>query len=133
MLGRDAERAVLDEVLQRCGQNRTGVLLISGEAGIGKTTLLAYARQAADGARLLKAAGVEAESRLAFAGLADLLGPIANHIDDLPAPQADALRGALALGPASPGDRFTTYAATLGLLAAAADDGPVVCIVDDAH
>ena len=80
---------------------------------------------------VLEAAGAEGESHLTFAGLADLLEPVLDRIGELPGPQAEALRGALALGPPRPGDRFTAYAATLSLLAAAAEAGPVLCVVDD--
>ena len=111
----------------------SGSLLVSGEPGIGKTLLLDHARSASDGMRLLETAGAEGESHLGFAGLSDLLGAVLHLVDELPEPQAIALRGALALGPPAPGDRFTAYAATLGLLAAAAEEEPVLCIVDDAH
>jgi DNA-binding CsgD family transcriptional regulator len=113
----------------------SGSLLVSGEPGIGKTLLLAHARTVAEdeGALLLEAAGAEGEAHLAFAGLSDLVRPVLGRLDELPAPQADALRGALALGPTAPGDRFTTYAATLSLLAAAAEERPALCILDDAH
>ncbi len=125
--------ARVDELLAAARGGRSGALLVSGEPGIGKTALLAYARAMATGMRVLEAVGSEAERHLAFAGLADLLGPVLGRVDRIPGPQADALRGALALGPPSPGDRFTTYAAVLSLLAAAAEDGPLLCIVDDAH
>lgn len=133
MVGRDAEVATIGALVRAAREGRSGVLLVSGEPGIGKTALLAAARRAADGALVLEATGSEAESRLAFAGLADLLGPVLGLLDEIPEPQAVALRGALALGPPRPGDRFTAYAATLSLLAAAAERRPVVCIVDDAQ
>jgi DNA-binding CsgD family transcriptional regulator len=83
--------------------------------------------------RVLETRGVEFESNLPFAGLSELLRPVLRQIDALPDSQAAALRGALALGPPASGDRFAVYAATLSLLAAAAEDEPVLVVVDDAH
>lgn len=135
MLGRAEEAARVEGLVRDARGGVSGSLLISGEPGIGKTVLLAHARAVAEteGALVVETSGAESEASLAFAGLSDLLAPVLGRLDDLPAPQADALRGALALGPPQPGDRFTTYAATLSLLASAAEDRPVVCIVDDAH
>ena len=133
MFGRDAEVAAIEALVRAARGGRSGALIVSGEPGIGKTAVLARAREAAGDALVLEATGSEAESHLAFAGLADLVGPVLGHIDEIPGPQAVALRGALALGPPQPGDRFTAYAATLSLLAAAAERRPVVCIVDDAQ
>lgn len=133
MIGRDAEAAAAAAAITAAREGRSGTLLISGEAGIGKTLLLAHARDAAADLLVLETSGVEAESRLPFAGLADLLHPVLQLIEGLPPPQAAALRGALALGPPVPGDRFTAYAAVLGVLAAAAEERPLVALVDDAH
>lgn len=133
MFGRDAEVAAIEALVRAARGGRSGALIVSGEPGIGKTAVLARAREAAGDALVLEATGSEAESHLAFAGLADLVGPVLGHIDEIPGPQAVAMRGALALGPPRPGDRFTAYAATLSLLAAAAERRPVVCIVDDAQ
>ena len=133
MLGRASEASLVESVVDGARGGTSGSLLISGEPGIGKTALLAHARAAAGGALVLESSGAEGESHLAFAGLADLLRPAFGHVEALPDPQAAALRGALALGPPVPGDRFTAYVAALGVLAAAAEERPVVCIVDDAH
>jgi ATP/maltotriose-dependent transcriptional regulator MalT len=133
MIGRAAEEAIVEELIGDARAGRSGALLIAGEAGIGKSALLAHARAACGGTRTLAIGGSEAESHLAFAGLAGLLDPLLGHLGELPAPQAEALRGALALGPPSPGDRFTVSAATLSLLAAGAEAEPLVCIIDDAH
>jgi DNA-binding CsgD family transcriptional regulator len=133
MLGRASEASLVEAVIGDARGGTSGSLLISGEPGIGKTALLAHARAAGRGALVLEASGAEGESHLAFAGLSDLLHPVLGHLDGLPGPQAAALRGSLALGPPVPGDRFTAYAAALGVLAAAAEEQPVVCIVDDAH
>lgn len=135
MLGRAEEAARVAALVRDAVAGRSGALLVVGEPGIGKTVLLGHARAVAqaEGALLLEAWGAEGEAHLPFAGLSDLLRPVLGLLDAVPGPQADALRGALALGPPRPGDRFTTYAATLSLLAAAAEDRPVVCIIDDAH
>ncbi len=135
MLGRADEAARVAALVRDAGAGRSGALLVVGEPGIGKTLLLGHARSVAEaeGAVIAEARGDEGEARLAFAGLYDLVRPLLGWLDAVPRPQADALRGALALGPPQPGDRFTTYAATLSLLAAAAEQRPVVCIIDDAH
>lgn len=133
MLGRASETSLVESLVSDARGGTSGSLLVSGEPGIGKTVLLAHAQAAAKDALVLEASGAQGESHLPFAGLSDLLGPILGRMDELPGPQAEALRGALGLGPPSPGDRFTSYVATLSLLAAAADERPVVCVVDDAH
>ncbi|MGD9573514.1 MAG: AAA family ATPase [Thermoleophilia bacterium] len=135
MLGRATETALLDDLIAGAREGRSGALVVSGEPGIGKTALLGHARGRADasGLRVLACTGSEAETHLAFAGLSDLLAPLTGLIDDLPAPQADALRGALALGPPVPGDRFTAYAGAFAVIAAAAERAPLLVLADDAH
>ncbi|WP_141578728.1 LuxR family transcriptional regulator [Actinomadura sp. WMMA1423] len=125
-------------------RRRSGALVLRGEAGIGKSALLdgaaALLPQDGTGARVLRVVGIEAETGIAFAGLNQLLWPVRDRVDALPAPQASPL--CIALGresPASGGtdpvqDRFTIGLAVLTLLADIADqDGPVLCLVDDAH
>jgi DNA-binding CsgD family transcriptional regulator len=103
-----------------------------GEPGIGKTTLLESARSLADGFTRLSAQGLEPDSALAHAGLLELVTPIRPLLDDIPIPQADALCAALGWAtPVEPADRFLVAAATLSLLAAAADRAPVLVTVDD--
>ncbi len=133
MIGRDREIAQVEALIAAADAGRSRTLLIAGDPGIGKTALLNHAREHAGTALVLEAAGSEGESHLAFAGLSDLLGGVLHLVNGLPEPQAVALRGALAIGPPAPGDRFTAYAATLGLLAAAAEEEPVLCVVNDAH
>lgn len=133
MLGRQTEVSLVEGLIRSARSGSSGALVLTGAPGIGKSAVLAHARRFAGGDRVLATTAVEAEARLPFAGLADLLAPVIDRIGELPDPQARALRGALALGPPAPGDRFHAYAATLSLLAAAAADGPVVCLVDDAH
>lgn len=133
LVGREAERARVAELLAAAREGRSGALVVRGEPGIGKSALCDWAASQASGALVLRAGGIESESQLAFSALSDLLRPVADVIPGLPAPQAAALAGALALGPPAPGDRFTVCAATLSALAAAAESQPLVAIVDDAH
>jgi DNA-binding CsgD family transcriptional regulator len=133
LLGRDEERLALDHLLAEARQGHSGVLALVGEPGIGKTMLLEYAAERAHGMRVLRARGVESETQVAFAGLAELLRPALTAFDRIPGPQATALAGALALGPATAQDRFTVGAATLSLLSACAEEAPLALLVDDAH
>jgi DNA-binding CsgD family transcriptional regulator len=133
LLGRNRERAALDALLTEAREGRSGVLAILGEAGIGKTALLEYARSRAEGMHVLHARGIESEAHVPFAGLLELLRPALAMLAAIPQPQADALGGALALRPPTAQARFAVGAATLSLLAAYAEDGPVLVLVDDAH
>jgi hypothetical protein len=133
LLGRDAERAAIDALLEDARAGAGGSLVVRGEAGIGKTALLDYAKQRAAPMAVLSAAGVEAESDLAFAGLHELLRPVLGCLDALPEIQSQALAGALGLAPSTHPDRLLISAAVLGLLAAAAEDRLVLCVVDDAQ
>jgi DNA-binding CsgD family transcriptional regulator len=133
LLGRKDERLALDRLFAQARDGRSGVLALVGEPGIGKTALLEHAAVSADGMRVLRARGIESEAEIPFAGLAELLRPTLGAIDRIPAPQATALSGALALGPAHPQDRFAIGAATLSLLSASAEEAPLALLVDDAH
>lgn len=136
LLGREAEQRQLDGLLRRAAAGRSGVLVLRGEPGIGKTALLGYAASRAGGIRVLRAAGTEPEAGIAFAGLYSLLYPVAGHLGTLPERQAAALRAALGLagGPASAApDRLAVAAGTHGLLTTAAEAGPLLVLVDDLH
>ena len=133
LLGRKAERLALDRLFERARAGHSGVLALAGEAGIGKTALLEYAAASAEGMRILQAHGVESEAVIPFAGLAALLRPALSALDRIPPPQATALAGALALGPAQSRDRFAIGAATLSLLSSCAEESPLALLVDDAH
>jgi DNA-binding CsgD family transcriptional regulator len=133
LLGRDEERLALDRLLAEAREGRSGVLALVGEAGIGKTVLLEYAVEHAEGMQVLRARGIESEADVPFAGLAELLRPALATIDRIPPPQAQALAGALALGPANAQDRFAIGAATLSLLSTRAEETPLALFVDDAH
>ena len=133
LVGRSHELDRIDALVAAARGGRAGALVVRGEPGIGKTALLEQSVTRAAGFRVLRAAGVESEAELACAGLHALLRPVLARLEALPAPQAAAMRAALALGPAGAADRFAVYAGTLGLLAAAGEDAPVLCVVDDAH
>jgi DNA-binding CsgD family transcriptional regulator len=133
LLGRESECQAIDGLLAGARGSRSGVLVLRGEAGIGKTALLQRALAGAEGMRVLTGAGVEAESELPFAGLHQLLWPVLDRADELPDVQTAALRGAFGLAAERVGDRFLVSVAVLGLLTAAADDQPLLCLVDDAH
>ncbi|MEX2252934.1 MAG: AAA family ATPase, partial [Thermoleophilaceae bacterium] len=131
--GRERECAAIDGLLEDSLRGESGSLVLRGEAGIGKTALLTQAAERARGGTVLRTSGVEAESDLPFAGLHGLLRPIVEKLEDLPEAQADALAGALGLAPSPGSDRLLVSAATLSLLAAAAEEAPVLCLIDDAQ
>src|ERR687888_331329 len=133
LLGRRSEREELDRLVAgvRAGQSR--VLVLRGEAGVGKTALLGHLASVAGGCRIARAAGVESEMELAFAGLHALCGPMLRRLEHLPPPQRDALRTAFGLSAGPPPDRFLVGLAVLSLLADAAEEQPLLCIVDDAQ
>jgi DNA-binding CsgD family transcriptional regulator len=137
LLGRDREQAMLGRLLQEARASRSGVLAIVGEAGIGKSALLAYAEGQAHGVygmKVLRARGVQSEAHIPFAGLFELLRPALGCLGQIPAPQAAALESALALRPAAAAqDRFAVGAGTLSLLSAYAEAVPVAVLLDDAH
>jgi DNA-binding CsgD family transcriptional regulator len=133
LVGRDEELREIETLVRSARAGGSGSVVLSGAQGIGKTAILDYAAGLADGMVVIRASGIEAESELTFAGLSQLLTPLPTDLDLLPAPQAAALRAALALGPPVPGDPFAVSLATLGLLAAAAEEAGLVALVDDAH
>ncbi len=133
LLGRNPETAALEALLQSAREGRSAVLAITGEPGIGKTALLEHAAEHAAGMRVLRARGIESEAHVPFGGLLELLRPALGALDAIPMPQSNALGGALALRPPTAQDRFAVGAATLSLLAAYAEDLPVLVLVDDVH
>lgn len=100
---------------------------------MGKTALLDYAAGRAEGMKVVRAVGVQYEAELQFSGLLELLRPLLEHLPEIPPQQAEALKTALGLGDPNPYDRFTICAATLSLIAAAAETSPLLILVDDAH
>ena len=133
LVGRNTELAQIERLLADAREGRGGALVVRGEAGMGKTALLEHAVEAATGFRELHALGVESEAELPFAGLHELVRPVLNRLDELPPPQANAIKAALALEKIENPDRFSAYSAVLGLLSAAAADQPLLCVVDEAH
>jgi DNA-binding CsgD family transcriptional regulator/tetratricopeptide (TPR) repeat protein len=133
MVDRESERDMLERLVAgvRAGQSR--VLVIRGEAGVGKTSLLRHLSGAARGCRIARAAGVESEMELAFAGLHALCAPMLGRLGRLPVPQREALSTAFGLSAGPPPDRFFVGLAVLSLLADVAEEQPLVCVVDDAH
>ncbi|QHT55160.1 AAA family ATPase [Cellulomonas sp. H30R-01] len=135
LVGRERERQVIRSLAAGARVGQGGTLVVVGEAGIGKSALLHDAADdaAAHGMTTLRAQGVVGERDVPFGGLLQLLRPVLDHLDGLPAPQADALGAALALRPGSAGERFAVGAGVLGLLSRAAEDAPLALVVDDAH
>src|ERR671918_2251930 len=132
-LDRTSEREVLDRLLATAREGESAILVIRGEAGIGKTALLRYAARQASGFRVAQVTGVEAEMELPFAGIHQLCAPVLDELDALPRPQQDALNVALGLASGDVPDRFLVGLAVLGLLSAAAEKRPVLCLVEDAQ
>ena len=131
-VSRPAELGTLDELLDGLRAGRGGSILLRGDAGMGKTTLLdALVERCGDEITVLHTRGVETEAELAFSALRDLLSPGLDRLAALPGQQADALSAALALGPPASGDRLAVCVATLGLLQATAAARPVLAVVDD--
>ena len=132
VLGRRYETRCLDELIGAARTGRGGVLVLRGEAGIGKSTLLRHAERAASGFRVVGASGSELEAELPFAALHQLCLPVLRHLADLPAQHRHALQVAFGLATGTP-DVFRIGLAVLGLLGAAAQERPVLCVVDDAQ
>lgn len=133
LLGRQAEREAIDELLAAARDGLSGVLTLTGEPGIGKTRLLEYAAAAAADLRVIWLTGVESETQLGFGALHRLLRPFLDRVAGLPGPQRDALSAAFGLGGTEPPDRFLVGLATLTLLSGVAAEHPVLCLVDDVH
>ncbi len=131
--GRDSELALLRARLASAREGQSFAVVVAGEAGIGKTALLQAVLEDVEGFRVLRARGYEGEAEIPYAGLLELVRPLLHLADALPVQQAAALRSALALGPPTGRDRFAVPVALLGLLGAAAEEGPLLVVVDDAH
>src|SRR5918999_4641099 len=132
-LGRTREGEVLEQLFADVRQGQSAVLVVRGEAGIGKTALLRHAARQASDFRVAQIAGVEAEMELPFAGLHQLCAPMFARLDALPKPQRDALSVALGRSSGGTPDRFLVALAVLSLLSAVAEEEPLLCLVDDAQ
>jgi DNA-binding CsgD family transcriptional regulator len=132
-LGRSRERERLDGVLAEVHDGRSAALVIRGEPGIGKTSLLRYAARQAAGLRIAEVEGVQAEMELGFAAIHQLCAPLFDELDGLAAPQRDALEVALGMASGDAPDRFLVAVAVLNLLSAIAAKRPLLCLIDDAQ
>jgi len=134
LYGRGLEQQRIDLLLGEARARRSGALIVHGDVGTGKSSLLGYAIGRAAGMRVLPAQGDEAEAELPFAALHQLLGPVERLLDQVPEPLRGPLTRALRLGdPAAGAGEAPVGAATLALLSAAARERPLLCAVDDAH
>lgn len=133
LVGRRGERDAVEQLLARAQAGRSGSLVVRGEAGIGKTAMLEHARDSADAAgfRVEQAVGAESESHFAYAGLHQLCAPMLGRAGALPAPQQEALGVALGSRAGDAPDGFLVGLAALNLLSEVAEDGPLLCLVDD--
>ncbi|MFI7063030.1 AAA family ATPase [Kribbella sp. NPDC050124] len=133
LLGRDAEQRQVRSLLAHARNGRGGALFVSGEPGIGKTSLLESALAGAGGMRHLKVDGYEAESTIPFAAVQRLMIPLRAYVPSLPERHQHALQVASGGADGPPPDRFLVGLGVLGMLAAAGEVEPVACAVDDAH
>ena len=134
LTGRHSECAALDRLIEAVRAGESRALVVRGDPGVGKTVLLDYlaTRAAAAGCRVARAAGVETEMTLAFAGLHQLCAPMLDHLPHLPPPQRDALQTAFGISAGPPPDRFLVGLAVLGLLSDVAGKRALICVIDDA-
>src|ERR687891_1100750 len=133
LLDRLAERAALGRLLDAARSGRSGVLVMCGEAGVGKTALLKWMIESAAGFRVVRVAGVESEMELTFAFLQQVCAPVLDRLERLPGPQQDALRVAFGLSAGTAPDRFLVGVAALSLFSEVAEERPLLCAVDDAQ
>jgi DNA-binding CsgD family transcriptional regulator len=133
MLGRRSECETLDRLLADVHAGRSRALVLRGEAGVGKTALLEHLLDRASGCRIARAAGVESEMELPFAGLHQVCAPFLDRLEHLPGPQREALGTVFGRSAGPAPDRFIVGLAVLGLLSDIARDRPLVCVVDDAQ
>src|ERR1700739_2195906 len=133
LLDRLPERAALSGLLEAARAGSSGVLVLRGEPGVGKTALLDWVIESAAGLRVARVAGVESEMELAFAALQQLCAPMLDKLGGLPDPQRAALGVAFGLSTGAAPDRFLVGLAALGLLAEVAEQQPLLCVVDDAQ
>ena len=133
LLGRRSECAALDQLVASVRAGHSRALVLRGEAGVGKSALLEYLAQHSSGCGIARAAGVESEMELAYAGLQQLCAPFLDRVERLPGPQRDALGTAFGLRDGDAPDRFLVGLAVLSLLSDVAEDRPLVCVVDDAQ
>ena len=133
LLGRRDECAALDRLVADVLAGSSRVLVLRGEAGVGKSALLGYLSGQVTGWQVVSAVGVESEMELVYSGLHQLCAPLLGHLGELPVPQRDALATVFGLSTGSAPDRFLVGLAALTLVAQAAEQQPLACIIDDAQ
>ena len=131
LLGRGRELKTLEALLTAVRAGESRALVLRGEPGVGKSALLEHLVERASGCRVARASGVQSEAELAFAGLHQLCGPLLACLEGIPPPQQSALRTAFGLSAGTPPDRLLVALSVLSLLSEAAEERPVVCVVDD--
>ncbi len=131
--GRRSECALFEALLAGVRGGRSGVLVVRGEAGVGKTALLEYAVESASDLRVLRVVGVQSEMEVVFAALHQLCAPILDRLGRLPGPQRDALGTVFGLGVGPAPSRLLIGLALLSLLSEVAEERPLLCVVDDAQ
>jgi len=131
LVGRRRERVQLDRLVDAVQHGESRVLVLTGEAGVGKTALLDYVCERAAGCQVRRCIGVQSEMELVFSGLDQLCGSMLTRIERLPDPQRDALLTAFGLSPGPAPDRFLAALAVLNLLSEVAEERPLICLVDD--
>jgi DNA-binding CsgD family transcriptional regulator/tetratricopeptide (TPR) repeat protein len=133
LMDRQAERDALDRLVDAVWAGESRALVVRGDPGVGKTVLMDHlaGRASGSGCHVVRAAGVQSEMELAFAGLHQLCAPMLGHLDGIPVPQHDALRIAFGLAAGPPPDRFFVGLAVLSLLSEVAGESPLICVVDD--
>jgi DNA-binding CsgD family transcriptional regulator len=133
LLGRRSEREALDRIVTDALAGQSRVIVVRGEAGIGKSALLGHLLEKVAGWHVATAVGVESEMELAYSGLHQLCGPMLDHLDRLPTPQREALATVFGQSSGPAPDRFLVGLAALTLFAEIAEEQPLVCIIDDAQ
>jgi DNA-binding CsgD family transcriptional regulator len=133
LLGRERERAALDQLLEAARDGNGGALVVHGEPGVGKTALLEDSVEKATTLRVVRSAGVEGEMELPFAAVQQLCAPILGLAERLPRPQRDALDVAFGLSAGTAPNPFLVALAVLGLLSEGARERGLLCVIDDAH
>jgi predicted ATPase len=131
LVDRVAERDTLDLFVAAVRAGESRALVVSGDAGIGKTALLDYVAGQASGCRVERALGVQSEMELPFAALHQLCSPMLEKLQGLPVPQREAVRTAFGISSGPAPDRFLVGLGVLSLLSEVADEQPVVCLIDD--
>ena len=131
--GRASECALLDELVSAIRRGESRSLVLCGEAGIGKTALLEYLIASASDLTVVRAMGVQSDMELPYAALHQLCAPLLDRLEALPAPQREAMEIVFGLSTGGAPDRFLVGLAVLSLFSEAAEQRPLLCVVDDAQ